>query len=104
MLELTDTNFDQEVIQSDLPVVVDFTADWCGPCKALKPVLNNAADTYAGRVKFGQVNVDNNRDTATKYMIRSIPTLLIFNNGKVVEQSMGLINANKLAGMLEKVL
>lgn len=101
---LTDANFESEVLQSDIPVVVDFTATWCGPCKALKPLLVKASGEYTGRIKFGQVDVGENRNTATKYMVRTIPTILLFKGGQVVEQSVGLINANKLAKMLEKVL
>lgn len=102
--DFTDANFASEVLQSDTPVVVDFTATWCGPCKALKPILVTAALEYAGRVKFGQVDVDANRETAAKYLVRSIPTLLLFQGGRVVDQSVGLVNANKLSSMLSKVL
>ncbi len=102
--DFTDANFESEVLGSDVPVIVDFTATWCGPCKALKPILAKAATEYAGRVKFGQVDVGVNRETATKYMVRNIPTILLFNGGQVVEQSVGLINAKKLGSMLEKVL
>jgi thioredoxin 1 len=104
MVELTDANFEGEVLKSDIPVVVDFTATWCGPCKALKPVLHKADAEYAGRIKFGQVDVDTNQNTAMKYQIRSIPTLLVFQGGRVVEQSNGLINSAKLNTMVDKVL
>jgi thioredoxin 1 len=102
--ELTDANFESEVLRSDVPVLVDFTATWCGPCKALKPILESAAQKYAGRVKFGQVDVGVNTKTATQFMVRNIPTLLLIDKGKVVEQSVGLINAKKLDDMLAKVL
>lgn len=104
MTSFTDENFQGEVLNSQTPVLVDFTATWCGPCKQLVPVLEKAAQEYEGRVKFGQVDVDGNRQTAMKYMVRSIPTILIFNEGAVVEQVVGLVNAKKLQGMLEKVL
>ena len=104
MTHLTDDNFQAEVLQNDTPVLVDFTATWCGPCKQLTPLLEKAAAQYQGRVKFGQVDVDGNRQTAMKYLVRSIPTLLLFRDGQVIEQSVGLINANKLDAMLEKVL
>jgi thioredoxin 1 len=104
MTALTDANFETEVLRNDTPVVVDFTATWCGPCKQLVPVLEKAAEEYEGRVKFGKVDVDANRQTAMTYMVRSIPTLLIFKGGAVVQQSVGLINAKKLKDMLENVL
>jgi thioredoxin 1 len=104
MTTLTDANFETEVLRSDVPVVVDFTATWCGPCKQLVPVLEKAAEEYLGRVKFGQVDVDANRETATTYMVRSIPTLLLFKGGAVADQSVGLISPKKLKDMLEKVL
>ena len=106
MTSFTDANFQAEVLQSPMPVLVDFTATWCGPCKQLVPILEKAAEEYQGRIKFGQVDVDGSRETATTYMVRSIPTLLLFHDGKVVEQSVGLINtmATLFKGMLEKVL
>lgn len=104
MTSFTDANFQDEVLQSPTPVLVDFTATWCGPCKQLVPILEKAAAVYQGRVKFGQVDVDANRDTATTYMVRSIPTLLLFKDGAVVEQSVGLVNPKKLQAMLDKVL
>lgn len=104
MMTFTDATFESEVLKSDIPVLVDFTATWCGPCKQLVPVLEKVAEEYQDRVKFGQVDVDGNRQTAMNYMVRSIPTLLLFKDGKVAEQSVGLVNAVKLKGMLDKVL
>lgn len=104
MTSFTDDNFEEEVLQSEQPVLVDFTATWCGPCKQLVPLLEKAAEQYRGQVKFGQVDVDGNRQTAMKYLVRSIPTLLVFRGGQVVEQSVGLVNAKKLDSMLEKVI
>lgn len=104
MMSFTDATFEDEVLNSDIPVLVDFTATWCGPCKQLVPVLEKAADEYQGRVKFGQVDVDGNRQTAMKYLVRSIPTLLLFKGGKVLEQSVGLVNTKKLNTMLDKSL
>ena len=104
MTILTDATFEQEVLQSDIPVLVDFTATWCGPCKQIVPVLERAAVDYAGRIKFTQLDVDANRATAMKYMVRSIPTLLVFRDGAVVATQVGLVNSKKLNKILDKVL
>jgi len=104
MTSFTDANFQAEVLESAMPVLVDFTATWCGPCKQLVPILEKAAAEYDGRIKFGQVDVDGNRETATNYMVRSIPTLLLFKDGRVVEQTVGLVNPKKLKDMLDKAL
>jgi len=104
MMALTDATFESEVLQSDIPVLVDFTATWCGPCKQLVPVLEKIAEEYKDQVKFGQLDVDANRQTAMSYMVRSIPTLLLFKDGKVAEQSVGLVNSAKLKKILDKVL
>jgi thioredoxin 1 len=104
MMSFTDATFEDEVLNSDVPVLVDFTAAWCGPCKQLAPVLEKAAQEYEGRIKIGQVDVDGNRQTATKYLVRSIPTLLLFKDGKVLEQSVGLVNSKKLNAILDKAL
>ena len=104
MAQFTDDSFEQDVLQSEIPVLVDFTATWCGPCKHLVPILEKVAEEYDGRVLVGSVDVDANKATAMKYLVRSIPTLILINDGKVVEQSVGVVNANKLKGMLEKVL
>lgn len=88
-LEFTDSTFDKDVINSDVPVLVDFWAEWCGPCKQMTPTIDALAADYAGRVKVGKVNVDHNTQTAARYNIRGIPTLLIFKGGRVVEQMVG---------------
>ena len=104
MTTFTDSNFEEEVLKSQVPVLVDFTATWCGPCKQLIPVLEKAAEEFQGRIKFGQVDVDANKNTAMKYLVRSIPTLILIKNGKVLQQTMGLVNAKKLRDILESSL
>ena len=103
-LEVTDANFEQEVVSSDIPVLVDFWAVWCGPCKMIAPVVEEIAEEYSGKIKVGKLDVDNNRQIATKYMIRSIPTLLIFKDGQVVEQIIGVVAKSNLVEKIDKYL
>ena len=88
-LVLTSDNFKTEVIESEIPVLVDFWASWCGPCKMLGPVISQIAEEYEGKVKVGKVNVDDEEELAMEYGIQSIPTVLLFKGGEVVEQSLG---------------
>src|SRR2546428_7910935 len=90
ILTLTDTNFPQEVLKSPVPVLVDFWAEWCGPCKMVAPILDELASEYEGRVKIGKVNIDEHQALAAEYGIRAIPTLLVFKNGEVADQIVGL--------------
>ncbi|MGB9609685.1 MAG: thioredoxin [Bryobacteraceae bacterium] len=101
IVELTDANFDQEVLNSDLPVLVDFWAEWCAPCRMIAPTVDAIASEYAGRLKVGKVNVDFNNETAARYMIRGIPTLLLFRGGKVVDQRVGAVGKAELVRMIE---
>ena len=87
--EFTDGNFDAEVLASDVPTLVDFWAVWCGPCRAIAPIVESLAGKYAGQVKVGKLDIDHNQRVAAKYMVKSIPTLLLFKGGKVVEQLVG---------------
>jgi thioredoxin 1 len=89
-LEFTDANFDREVLQSDRPVLVDFWAPWCGPCRAIAPIVAEVSAEYSGKLKVGKLNTDDNQQTAVKYGVISIPTLIIFKNGEPVEQIIGV--------------
>jgi len=95
-----DVNFEAEVLKSDVPVLVDFTATWCGPCKALAPIIDKVADEFQGKVKVGKVDIDDAAAIATKYGIRSVPTVLVFKNGEKTAQNVGLTTRDKLVGLL----
>ena len=101
---LTDRNFNSEVIESKKPVLVDFWAPWCDPCQAMGPVIKELADEFQSRAVVAKVNVDNNPEIAAQYGIRSIPTLMIFQNGEVVDQSVGTMPKKALAQKLEDLL
>lgn len=101
---LTDGNFDESVIKSSVPVLVDFWAEWCGPCRMIAPTVEALASDYSGRATVGKLNVDDNPNTAMQFNVRSIPTLLIFKNGEVVEQIVGLTDKARLQGLLDKHL
>ncbi len=101
VLEFTDSNFDTEVLNSDLPVLVDFWAEWCAPCRMIAPTVDAIADEYSGKLKVGKVNVDFNNQTAARFMIRGIPTLLLFRGGKVVDQRVGAVGKAELVRMIE---
>ena len=103
IVSLTKENFAQEVLKSPVPVLVDFWAEWCGPCKMIAPVLGELADEYDGRVKIGKVNIDNEQALAGEYGIRAIPTLLLFHNGQVAEQIVGLRSKRDLKASFDKV-
>ncbi len=103
-LEFTDQNFDEEVLQSDKPVLVDFWAEWCGPCKALSPVIDELATEYAGKVKVGKLNTDASRDVSVRYSISAIPTVIIFQNGEIVERFVGLKSKQDIKSALDKVV
>ncbi len=101
---VTDENFKEEVLSADVPVLVDFWAEWCGPCKMIAPAIQELASEFEGRVKVGKLDVDNNQQVAAQYGIRSIPSLLIFKNGDVVEQIVGAVPKNVIQSKLEAAL
>ena len=100
-IQLNEQNFEQEVSRADLPVLVDFWASWCGPCRVLAPVIAEIAEEYAGKVKVGKVNVDEQPNLANRYGIASIPTVMLFKNGEVVNTSLGYRPKNDLETMLK---
>lgn len=103
VIELSDAEFEREVLSSNTPVLVDFYATWCGPCKMLAPVVEQLAQEYAGRVKFAKLDVDNGPGTAAKYGITGVPTLLLFRGGQVVETIVGLTSPRNLKAALDRV-
>ena len=104
ILAVTDSNFDTEVLAGDLPVLVDFWAEWCGPCKAVAPVLEELAGEYSGRLKVTKLDVDQNSKTPPKYSIRGIPTLIIFKNGEAADQRVGALSKPQLTAFIEENL
>ena len=102
--EFTDQSFDTDVVQADLPVLIDFWADWCRPCKAIAPTIEEIAGEYAGKVKVGKLNVDQNQNTAMQYGVRSIPTLLIMKSGEVVSQIVGAVPKENITKALDEIL
>jgi len=100
-LTFTDASWDKEVLNSEVPVLVDFWAEWCGPCRMMSPTVDAVANEYAGRVKVGKLNVDENGATGMRYNVRGIPTLLLFKGGRVVEQKVGAVAKSELQKMID---
>jgi thioredoxin 1 len=100
-LTFTDSSFDTDVLNSDVPVLVDFWAEWCGPCRMMGPTVDQVAVDYTGKVKVGKLDVDSNQQTAARYGIRGIPTLLLFKGGKIVDQKVGAIGKPEFQKMLD---
>jgi thioredoxin 1 len=102
--QITDTSFEQQVLQSPVPVLVDYWAEWCGPCKMIAPILDESAHTYAGRLEIAKVNVDENQAIAARYHVRGIPTLMLFKGGEVVATKVGAVSKSQLATFIESNL
>ena len=103
-IEFTDQSFNKEVVQADIPVLIDFWADWCGPCKAIAPVIEEIAVEYDGKVKVGKLDVDQNQKTAMEYGVRSIPTILIIKSGEVVSQIVGAVPKENIIKALDEIM
>ncbi|GAA0875721.1 thioredoxin [Wandonia haliotis] len=103
-LEITDTNFEEVVMKSDKPVVVDFWAAWCGPCRMIGPVIEEMSGEYEGRALIGKVDVDQNPEVSAKFGVRNIPTVLFIKNGEVVDKSVGAVPKNQLTSKLDAIL
>jgi thioredoxin 1 len=104
VLDVTDASFEQDVLQAPVPVLVDFWAAWCGPCRMIGPIVEELAEEYKDRVKVAKMNVDDNAATPAQYGVRGIPALLFFKNGELVDQIIGAVPKTQVVGSLEKVL
>ncbi len=104
LLHVNDKNFGEEVLHSNLPVLVDFWATWCGPCRSISPIVEALATEFTGRIKVTKINVDENPATPSQYGVRGIPTLILFKDGKILEQIVGAVPKSRIVAMVEKAL
>ncbi len=104
IIEVSDSNFESEVVKSDVPVLVDFWAPWCGPCRAIAPIVEEISSSYEGKIKVGKMNVDENQATTMKFGIRSIPTIIMFKDGEAVDQIIGAVPKGEIERVVEKSL
>ena len=98
---VTDTTFNSEVLESSIPVLVDYWAEWCGPCKMIAPALDESAESFAGRLNIAKINVDENQSVPSRYHVRGIPTLMLFKNGEVVATKIGAVSKSQLAAFID---
>ncbi len=104
VITVGDANFEEEILKSDIPALVDFWASWCAPCRAIAPIIEEMAETYSGKVKIAKLNVDENPATPGKYGVRGIPTLILFKDGKVVDQLVGAVPKAQIENLIKKAL
>ncbi len=104
VFEITDDNYETEVTDSEIPVLLDFWADWCGPCKMLAPTIHELADLYVGKIKVGKLNTDDNRETAVKFSINAIPTIAIIKNGQLIKKVVGMTSKKDLISAIDEVI
>ncbi|MCZ6555560.1 MAG: thioredoxin [Thermodesulfobacteriota bacterium] len=104
IIELSDSTFESEVVNSDVPVLVDFWAPWCGPCRAIAPIVEEISSSYEGKIKVGRMNVDENQSTTMKFGIRSIPTIIMFKGGEAVDQIIGAVPKGEIERVVDKSL
>jgi len=104
IIHVSDDSFEQEVLQSEMPVLIDYWAEWCGPCKMIAPVLDEVASEYADKIRVAKLNIDENPGTPPKYGIRGIPTLILFNNGDKVGEKVGALSKSQLAAFIDSAI
>jgi len=104
IINLTDSTFEQEVLSSDIPVLLDYWAEWCGPCKMIAPILNDIADEYSGKIKVAKLNIDENPGTPAKFGVRGIPTLMIFKSGSIEATKVGAMSKSQLSAFIDSTI
>lgn len=104
IINVTDSNFEQEVLSSEIPVLLDYWAEWCGPCKMIAPILNDIADEYSGKIKIAKLNIDQNPGTPAKFGVRGIPTLMIFKSGSIEATKVGAMSKSQLSAFIDSTI
>ena len=104
IINVTDSNFEQEVLSSEIPVLLDYWAEWCGPCKMIAPILNDIADEYSGKIKVAKLNIDENPGTPAKFGVRGIPTLMIFKSGSIEATKVGAMSKSQLSAFIDSTI